>query len=361
VEKGEPLIAFNSIQVQTELEELSQQLIYKQLQESKLEVLISIMSKESLNLDKELAIKAPVAANLDQVFLANQELKSDWDEVRTKLNSFNTELAVNYASQLASKEEKQALQALLKNITDRLDASYKLYKKRLIARVAYLEQKKEQLQTQLALTEKSNQLLVLQEQAVSVKAKRDSYLTQSLREYYDQLSTTELEIATLSQRLLQAKNKNRQHTLHAPVKGVVQQMVVHTVGGVVQPAQVLMVIVPEEAALEVEAMVLNKDVGFIASGQAVEIKVDAFPYTRYGTLSGEVVHISKDAVKDEKLGLVFPTLIRLKSSEFQVGNMPFGLQAGMSVKAEVRTGRRRVIDYLLSPLKQYQSEALRER
>ncbi len=118
---------------------------------------------------------------------------------------------------------------------------------------------------------------------------------------------------------------------------------------------------PDGNELDAEVMVLNKDVGFVKAGQAVEVKVDAFPYTRYGTLQGEVVHVSRDAIKDEQQGLVFPTRIRLKHTSIAVDEQWMPLQAGMSVTTEIRTGDRRVIDYLLSPIQQYQSEALRER
>lgn len=91
----------------------------------------------------------------------------------------------------------------------------------------------------------------------------------------------------------------------APVDGVVQQLAVHTLGGVVQPAQQLMVIVPDGMALEAEVMVLNKDVGFVYRGQEVEIKIDAFPYTRYGTISGKLAYVSRDSVENEQFGLVF--------------------------------------------------------
>ena len=122
-----------------------------------------------------------------------------------------------------------------------------------------------------------------------------------------------------------------------------------------------MAIVPDNAQLEIEAMLLNTDAGFVYPGQAVEVKIDAFTYTKYGTISGVVSHVSKDAIKDEKLGLVFPVRINLNTNQIQVEDRLVRLQPGMSVVAEIKTGRRRVIEYVLSPLKEYQSEALRER
>ncbi len=88
--------------------------------------------------------------------------------------------------------------------------------------------------------------------------------------------------------------------MHAPVSGTVQQLAIHTAGGVVTPAQALLAVVPSEEALEVEATVLNKDISFVRLGQRVKVK--SFPYTRYGCLDGTVESVSHDATQDEKMG-----------------------------------------------------------
>src|SRR5690606_38231828 len=99
--------------------------------------------------------------------------------------------------------------------------------------------------------------------------------------------------------------------LRAPVTGTVQQLAIHTVGGVVTPAQALMAVVPSEESLEVEATVLNKDIGFVRPGQRATVKIESFPYTRYGYLEGIVETVSHDAAQDENLGLVFPARVKL--------------------------------------------------
>ncbi|CAD7386065.1 HlyD family efflux transporter periplasmic adaptor subunit [Xanthomonas arboricola] len=149
--------------------------------------------------------------------------------------------------------------------------------------------------------------------------------------------------------------------LRAPVAGTVQQLAVHTVGGVVTPAQALLVVVPSEDALEIEATVLNKDIGFVRPGKDVIVKVDSFPYSRYGYLTGKVVSVSHDAAQDEQLGLVFPARVKLEWATLKIDGISARLNAGMSLSAEIKTGKRRVIDYLLSPFQQHTTEALRER
>ncbi|NJB93834.1 HlyD family type I secretion membrane fusion protein [Xanthomonas arboricola] len=135
----------------------------------------------------------------------------------------------------------------------------------------------------------------------------------------------------------------------------------HTVGGIVTPVQALLVVVPSEDALEIEATVLNKDIGFVRPGKDVIVKVDSFPYSRYGYLTGKVVSVSHDAAQDEQLGLVFPARVKLEWATLKIDGISARLNAGMSLSAEIKTGKRRVIDYLLSPFQQHTTEALRER
>jgi hemolysin D len=144
------------------------------------------------------------------------------------------------------------------------------------------------------------------------------------------------------------------------VDGVVQQLAVHTVGGVVTPGQQLMVVVPREARLEVEAWLENKDIGFVRPGQPVEIKVETFPFTRYGTLAGQVTSLSGDAVSVERLGLVYAARVSLERSVVRVDDRDVALAPGMAVTVEIMIGRRRALDFFLSPLLRRTQEAFRE-
>lgn len=140
-----------------------------------------------------------------------------------------------------------------------------------------------------------------------------------------------------------------------------QQLAIHTHGGVVTQAQPLMIIVPSDQPVEVEAMVENKDIGFVTPGQDVEVKVETFNFTKYGVIPGTVISLSNDAIDDEKRGLVYSARIQLKEKVIQVEGRTVVLSPGMAVTAEIKTNKRRVIDYFLSPLKAYANESLRER
>jgi hemolysin D len=169
------------------------------------------------------------------------------------------------------------------------------------------------------------------------------------------------QVAQLTPQVAKTQQRNTLMQLRAPVDGSVQQLAVHTVGGVVTPAQPLLAVVPSEESLEVEATVLNKDIGFVHAGQPVTVKVESFPYTRYGYLEGIVESISHDAAQDEKMGLIFPARIRLKHAHLNIDGVRVAMTPGMSLSVEIKTGKRRVIDYLISPLRTNVGEALREK
>ncbi|MER9313267.1 HlyD family efflux transporter periplasmic adaptor subunit [Mesorhizobium australicum] len=165
--------------------------------------------------------------------------------------------------------------------------------------------------------------------------------------------------------------------LKSPVAGRVQQLEVNTLGEVVQTGQKLMVIVPDGTKLEIEAMLLNRDKGFVHEGQEVRVKLEAFPFTRYGTLDGKVLTVSNDAIpagapqqpstakeesaRDSAGPLVFPVRIALNETSIRVEGRHVVLTPGMSVTAEVKTGNRRVLEYLLDPLMEMTDGAFHER
>jgi hemolysin D len=170
--------------------------------------------------------------------------------------------------------------------------------------------------------------------------------------------------------------------LTAPIDGIVQQLAVHTVGGIVTPAQALLSVVPSDSQLEIEAMVPNRDIGFIHAGQDAEIKIDTFNFTRYGLLHGKVLNVSQDAImrgkpqdrpdtraqgaestSSEPQGqeLVYAARVSLDRTQMQVDENKVNLSPGMAVTVEIKTGNRRVISYLLSPLLRYGHDTLHER
>lgn len=192
-----------------------------------------------------------------------------------------------------------------------------------------------------------------EELSVTVNDTRRQLLDE-LRQAQEQIQQYQAEVAKTTQR-------NALMQLRAPVTGTVQQLAFHTVGGVVTPAQPVLSVVPENEPLEVEATVLDQDIGFVRPGQRATIKVESFPYTRYGYIEGIVQSVSHDAIQDEKLGLVYQAQVKMATTAMDVNGVTVNFTSGMALTAEIKTGKRRVIDYILDPLRAGAGEAMRER
>ena len=210
------------------------------------------------------------------------------------------------------------------------------------------------LQREQARVQLAGQLQTARSQLVSLSAEIQ-------RSAHEEIAQARRGVAVSRQDIERYAAITRLYTLRAPINGTVQQLIAHTVGGVAPAAQPLMLIVPVDGPVEVEAFIENKDKGFVHVEQAVEVKVDTFQYTKYGTLSGEVVFVSEDAIEDEKLGLIYAVRVRLDETELNVEGKQMRVTPGMSVNVEIKTGDRRIIEYVLSPLLRHTRESLNER
>jgi hemolysin D len=212
-----------------------------------------------------------------------------------------------------------------------------------------------------AYLEKEQARIDLLGQLDSAKNQRLALITETRKTAFDELTAGTKIASDSRQDALRADSHSRLLKLAAPVDGTILQLMVHTVGGVVPAAQPLMQIVPHDSTVEVEATLENKDIGFVQEGQPAEVKIDAFQYTKYGTVTGQVSHVSRDAVQDEKRGLIYTVRIALDKAFMSVDGHDVALSPGLSVQADIKTGTRRVIEYVLSPLLQHGRESLHER
>jgi hemolysin D len=212
-----------------------------------------------------------------------------------------------------------------------------------------------------AWMEKERSRLQLQAQWQETRNQREALAAEISRTALDQVADARRIAQTSTQEALRATSTSRLLTLKAPVDGTVQQLAVHTLGGVVQAAQPIMQIVPSGGPLEVEAFIENKDKGFVHLDQSAAVKVDTFEYTKYGTLPGRVTHVSQDAIPDEKRGLIYAVKVLLDKTTLDVEGKTTPVTPGMAVNVEIKTGDRRIIEYVLSPLLRHTHEALRER
>lgn len=225
----------------------------------------------------------------------------------------------------------------------------------------YAELAKSNDVSQHAWFEKEQARIDLEGQLAEAKHQKLSLIAETRKNAQDAMNEATRIVAASAQDVQKAAAHSELLRLSSPVDGTVQQLSVHTVGGVVPAAQPLMQIVPKQAMVEMEAFMENKDVGFVQAGQEAQVKVDAFEYTKYGTIAAKVSHVSQDAIQDEKKGLIYSVKVVLTQPTINVDGRAVPLSPGMSGSVEIKTGTRRVIEYVLAPLLQHGRESLHER
>jgi len=293
--------------------------------------------------------------------LQTQLLRSAWREHRARLAALTGTLESRHAEHAATEAEIHKLESTLPLITRRANALKTLVDKQLGSRQSWLELEEGRIAQQQDLAVARSRLRQVAADIRETEQQRQALDEAFSHDTLTKLAEREQQLEQLEQEAIKARRRTGLQRLTSPVDGVVQQLAVHTVGGVVTPAQELMKVVPEHTPLEVEAWVLNRDVGFIEEGERAEVKIETFPFTKYGTIDGAVLDVSNDAVSDEHKGLVYAARVRLAKSDIQVDRRRVHLTPGMAVTVEVKTGQRRLIEFLLSPLLRYQQESLGER
>jgi hemolysin D len=283
------------------------------------------------------------------------------EEYNTKLSKLDAEISKNEAGIVSGREALSQIQETLPIVRERSQEYKKLFDQDYVSKHDYLDKEKERIALEHELSAQTSKITELESGLLESQRERESWIAESRHSARETLSENEHRSLGSGQERLKAAQQVRLMQLHAPVGGKVQQLAVHTVGGVVTPAQPLLSIVPTEDSVEIEAAIQNKDIGFIHEGQAAVIKIEAFPYTKYGTIEGRVKTISMDAITDEKKGLVFSSRITMLKDTIRVEEKTMTLSPGLAVSAEIKTGKRRVIEYFLSPLVQHANESLRER
>jgi membrane fusion protein, hemolysin D len=371
VKKGDPLITLDGTQTQADEKRLADELHSAQIEWLRTSAFQKALEAGEAQLSPLTLVQgAMIQEAMQQMAIAiapqdatfqSRLLQAQFDEYQSRRKSLEGQVRAREAERRQAQSLKRKLERTLPLISERADSVKTLYQKQLASREQHLALEQER---------------ITQEQDFLAESARVDELTGEIQAIQDQVATVESEYkrnnlialqeakqktTALEQEWIKARQRNRQQVLHASTDGTVQQLSVHTIGGVVTPAQDLMLIVPEDSQLEVEAFIQNKDIGFVAEGQAAEVKIDTFNFTKYGLIDAQLKTISHDAVSDENLGLVYPARVILEQAKIQIADKWVNLSPGMSVTVEVKTGKRRIIEFFLSPLLRYKQESIRER
>ena len=292
---------------------------------------------------------------------ATTQLQAEWQDITAKLAKLSAEQARRQAEIATVRELINKLNATLP-IASQREADFKsLTEQGFMSSHAGQDRTRERIEQERDLATQKARLIEAQAALAEAAHSRSAYLAETQRLLGERQAQAASKREQLTQERSKAEQRSRLTQLTAPVDGTVQQVAVHTEGGVVTPAQVLMVIVPKDAQVSAEVVIDNKDIGFVNAGQAVAVKLETFPYTRYGTVEAKVKSVVADAVNDDKRGAIFPAVLTLSQATINVDGKRINLSPGMNVTAEIKTGKRRVIEYLLSPIQRSVSESLGER
>lgn len=308
----------------------------------------------------------------------------------TQLASTRASLLAQHAERSAARDRLtasiSAREKLLALTQERVDMRATLNDKGALSRALVIDsllQHESQATTQIG---ERGQLAEAVASLGTIERKLEEVASQFITDQTQKLADAERKADRLEQELIKAQSRNERAKLRAPIAGTVQQLAVTTVGQVVTTGQALMTIVPMDSPIEIEVMIQNKDIGFVEPGQSAAVKIEAFPFTRYGSIDGTVLKVSRDAVDEREAGalsdpgsavkpqsattatapvkmqgLVFPATIGLSRRSINVDGKDIPLSPGMAVNVEIRTGQRRAIDYVLSPLREVVASSGHER
>lgn len=290
-------------------------------------------------------------------------LTSALAEHRAKLAALDAEIARKRADRDGAAASLEQIRASLPLVTKKNDMREELVKTGHIAETGLIETRLELINLKKELALQTNRLAEAGAGLNAAHQQRAQAVAEFTARHSAELAEESRKAATAELELVKATQRRDLQILRVPIDGVVQQLAVTTIGGVVTQAQPVATVVPEHTALEVDAQVQNKDIGYVKPGQRVITKVETFDFTRFGYIEGTVQWVGTDAVNDQKLGPIYPVRIRLaeQATPNSVNGRKGTLTPGMSVTADIRVDERRMISYFLSPLLRYKDEALRER
>lgn len=356
VKQGDVLVDLDATGAAAELEQAREALLHARLEDLRFAALLGALDTGAL----PGTVDAPDIP-VERLQAEWRLLASQWAEHQARRQSLSAAIAQRRAQVVTVRSQLAPLERSLSIARERVADLEQLLGSQYVSRHEFLAREQEMVEME--------RLLAAQRAALDEAHSAIATATEDLHVLETGARQRSLEgqrqarerIAQYRAQSARALQRNALMRLRSPVDGTVQQLAIHTLGGVVTPAQALMAIVPDQEPLEIEATILNRDVGFVRPGQRATVKVESFPYTRYGYLEGIVETVSHDAAQHEQLGLVFPARVRLESATLVVDGVRVALTPGMNLTVEIKTGRRRVIDYLLGPLRQHAGEAMRER
>jgi hemolysin D len=343
VKKGQVLMQIDPSVTQTSLDSKQKDLEVLNLQIQRLEALIQ---------DKPLIMKDSSLEGLEQ----QRVYTIQKDSLEEGILRYDMKLSQANSQYESSLSEKMRLSSLLDKDLQRAKKLESVLD--IIARKDYDELQKNigNLEEQVNIARfKINEAL---KRISELKKEKLSFINEFKDNKYQELLSLKKELRTLESQINAINFQNQKQAIVSPEDGYVAKLMINTVGGVVTPAEKLISIVPKDSPLIVKANVLNQDIGFIKKGMESKIKIDTFNFQKYGFFEGNVINIGNFSIDDEKLGAIYEIKIKPNGKRLLVEGKKRYLEAGMSVTAEIKVGKRRVIEFFIYPIIKYLDEGL---
>ncbi|KXO07694.1 ABC-type protease exporter, membrane fusion protein (MFP) family component PrtE/AprE [Moritella sp. JT01] len=288
------------------------------------------------------------------------------DEYQARLDSLSNQVAIQGQQIQQRYEESRELKSKIKTLeinyklaSREIELTRPLAKKNIVPEVELL--KLERSVNSIKGELDSLRLLVPKLKSVMAEAvlKRREAVLNYRADARAQLNELQGKFSRITEAQVGVKDKVEKALIISPVVGTIKTLHITTMGGVVQPGQVLLEIVPTEDKLLIEAKIRPKDIAFIHLGLPAVVKITAYDFTRYGGLKGVVEHISADTTQDEDGNSFYIIRVRTKISDIQ-GNQDMPIIPGMMTSVDVMIGKRTVLEYILNPILRAKAMALRE-
>ena len=377
VDAGDVLIEFDTTLVDADLAKLAAELAIKSVEAARLEALLGWRRRVPFT---------PPSGAPPEIVAINERLVADQIEShRARLHELDGRIAERRA-QIGTLEARVAkLEKLLPILRERTEMQDTLYTTKHGSRIKLLDERQKLIELEGDVHLGNNEIAEADASLAALRAQKSRTIAEYARERRAELAAVRGRMIVLREDIRQARERRARHTLVSPVAGVVQDLAVHTQDGVVDPGTQIMVIVPRDTGLRVEAFVSNDDVGFVRPGQRATLKIATFDFRRYGTVEGTVTNVARDAVTagapdagaaaagtsgrlalqeqtaGQPDGPAFRTLIDLDRTHLEIENEKIALSPGMTVEAAIVLGRQRVIEYVLRPLRGYRQDAFTEK
>jgi hemolysin D len=355
VDVGQELVRFDHTAEEAEAKRIRQELDSARVEAIRI---FALLAKEKDPLESyDRLVKGEAA----EVAEGRRVLQSQWTNYTARQLSLDRRIDSLLAAKAAVTAEIGQLQSVLPFTERKAARQRELVSRGSAAQISLDEAEEQLLVRQRTLNIKQAEASRAEAEIAMARQERAQLETEAYEKFSMDHSTANQKIAALEQELRKVERRLTLRTLNAPMAGEVYDLAIHTVGGVVQPAEILMKIVPDNSSLEVEVNILNRDIGFIHQGQEVEVKIETFNFTKYGSLPGSIRKISSDATIDEKLGPIYRAYVALNRDELMVDDRRMKIRPGMTATVDIQTGHRKLIEYILAPILRYRDEALRER